>query len=32
MHVLVIGAGVIGLATAWYLRADGHEVTVVERA
>jgi D-amino-acid dehydrogenase len=31
MHVLVIGAGVIGLATAWYLRADGHEVTVVER-
>ena len=31
MHVLVIGAGVIGLATAWYLRADGHQVTVVER-
>jgi len=31
MHVLVIGAGVIGLATAWYLRADGHQVTIVER-
>ncbi len=30
MHVLVIGAGVIGLSTAYYLRADGHEVTVVD--
>jgi D-amino-acid dehydrogenase len=31
MHVLVIGAGVIGLASAWYLSADGHQVTVIER-
>ena len=31
MHALVLGAGVIGLATAWYLQADGHQVTVVER-
>ena len=31
MHVLVLGAGVTGLATAWYLREDGHAVTVVER-
>lgn len=31
MHVIVLGAGVVGLTTAWYLRADGHEVTVVER-
>lgn len=31
MHVLVLGAGVTGLATAWYLLADGHTVTVVER-
>jgi D-amino-acid dehydrogenase len=31
MHVIVLGAGVIGLTTAWYLRADGHRVTVIER-
>jgi len=31
MHVIVLGAGVVGLTTAWYLRADGHEVTVIER-
>ena len=31
MRVLVLGAGVIGTTTAWYLRAAGHEVTVVER-
>jgi D-amino-acid dehydrogenase len=31
MHVVVLGAGVIGLTTAWYLRADGHQVTVIER-
>jgi len=31
MHVLVLGAGVTGLATAWYLREDGNTVTVVER-
>jgi len=31
MHILVIGAGVTGLTAAWYLRADGHQVTVVER-
>jgi D-amino-acid dehydrogenase len=27
----VLGAGVVGTATAWYLRQAGHEVTVVER-
>lgn len=32
MKVLVLGAGVVGLATAWYLRRDGHAVTLVERA
>lgn len=31
MNVIVLGAGVIGTATAWYLRQAGHEVTVLER-
>ena len=31
MKVLVLGAGVIGMSTAWYLAQDGHEVTVVDR-
>jgi D-amino-acid dehydrogenase len=31
VKVLVLGAGVIGVATAHYLAEDGHEVTVVDR-
>jgi D-amino-acid dehydrogenase len=31
VKVLVLGAGVIGVTTAYYLAADGHEVTVVDR-
>lgn len=31
MNVVVVGAGLIGVCTAWYLRQLGHEVTVVER-
>lgn len=31
MHVIVMGAGVIGATTAWYLREQGHEVTVLDR-
>ncbi len=31
MKVLVMGAGVIGVTTAYQLLRDGHEVTVVER-
>jgi len=31
MKVVVLGAGVIGVSTAWYLLEQGHEVTVVER-
>jgi D-amino-acid dehydrogenase len=31
MKVIVMGAGVIGTATAWYLNRLGHEVTVLER-
>ncbi|WP_043648613.1 D-amino acid dehydrogenase [Chitinilyticum litopenaei] len=30
MHVIVIGAGVIGISSAWYLRAAGCEVTVID--
>ena len=31
MKVIVMGAGIIGVATAWYLLEQGHEVTVVDR-
>jgi D-amino-acid dehydrogenase len=31
MKVLVIGAGLIGISTAYFLRLRGHEVTVIER-
>lgn len=31
MKVLVLGGGVIGVATAWYLARAGHEVEVIER-
>lgn len=31
MHVLVLGAGLTGVASAWYLRQAGHDVTVVDR-
>ena len=31
MKVLVLGAGVIGTSTAWYLTQQGHEVVVVDR-
>ena len=31
MRVIVLGAGVVGTASAWYLARAGHEVTVVER-
>ena len=31
MKVLVLGGGVIGVTTAYYLAKDGHAVTVVER-
>lgn len=30
-HILIIGAGVIGLATAFYCARRGHRVTVLER-
>lgn len=31
MKVTVLGAGVVGVTSAWYLREAGHEVTVIER-
>jgi D-amino-acid dehydrogenase len=31
MKVIVLGAGIIGIATAWHLLEEGHEVTVVDR-
>ena len=31
MHILVLGAGVIGTTTAYYLAKAGHEVIVVDR-
>jgi len=31
MKVIVLGAGVVGINTAYYLQSQGHEVTVVDR-
>ena len=31
MRVLVLGAGVVGTASAWYLARAGHQVTVIDR-
>ncbi|MCF2573583.1 NAD(P)/FAD-dependent oxidoreductase [Brevibacterium sp. UCMA 11754] len=31
MKTLVIGAGVLGLVTAWNLQKDGHDVTIVDK-
>jgi D-amino-acid dehydrogenase len=31
LKVLVLGAGVVGTSSAWYLAAAGHEVTVIDR-
>jgi D-amino-acid dehydrogenase len=31
MRAVVLGGGLMGVTTAWYLAKEGHEVTVVER-
>lgn len=31
MRVVVLGSGVVGVTSAWYLRQAGHEVTVIDR-
>lgn len=32
MHVCILGAGIVGLATAWQLHREGMDVTVIDRA
>ncbi len=31
MRIAVLGAGIVGVTTAWYLARDGHSVTVYDR-
>lgn len=31
MKVIVLGSGIIGTASAWFLQKSGHDVTVIER-
>lgn len=31
MRVLILGAGVVGVSSAWYLAKSGHQVTVIDR-
>ena len=31
MHIVVLGAGVVGVTTAYYLASAGHDVTIVDR-
>lgn len=31
MRIVVLGAGLLGVASAWFLARDGHEVTVIDR-
>src|SRR5690554_5704473 len=31
MRIVVLGSGIIGVTSAWYLAKAGHEVTVVDR-
>ena len=31
MHIHIVGAGVIGLTTAYYLKKKGHEVTLIDK-
>ena len=31
MRIIILGSGIIGLATAWFAAKDGHEVIVIDR-
>ena len=31
MKIIILGAGVVGVTSAWYLNAAGHDVTVIDR-
>lgn len=31
MQIVIVGAGLLGVTTAWYLRQAGHQVRVIER-
>jgi D-amino-acid dehydrogenase len=31
LKIAVLGGGVIGVTTAWYLAQAGHEVTIIDR-
>ncbi|RYI97446.1 MAG: FAD-dependent oxidoreductase, partial [Acetobacteraceae bacterium] len=31
MRVVILGSGVVGVTSAWYLARAGHEVTVLDR-
>ncbi|MCW5580432.1 MAG: D-amino acid dehydrogenase [Luteimonas sp.] len=31
MRILILGSGVVGVTSAWYLRRQGHDVVVVDR-
>jgi len=31
MKIIVMGAGVVGVTTAWYLAQEGHEIEVIDR-
>lgn len=31
MRVVILGSGVIGVTSAWYLARAGHDVTVLDR-
>lgn len=31
MRVVILGSGVVGVASAWYLSQAGHDVTVIDR-